>query len=100
MFCFQGDSRHGHGGARREPKRDEENKREEIPLVQVFEKKYIKVKMKTERGALESSLAGTGLKAPGQPRLSYREIRPTTVGSYRPAGVQGLESFLFKPLSE
>ena len=48
---------------------------EEIPLdVRVCKKEEIEGKMKPERIMFESSLAGTGLEAPGQQRLSSKEM--------------------------
>ena len=67
------------------------DKRGEIPAVQGFEEQKIKAKMEPERRTLESSPAGTGVEVPKQLRLTCREMRPTTVGSYRPADVRGLD---------
>ena len=46
--------------------------------VCVWKEEDIKGKMKPERIDLESSLAGTGLEAPGQKRLSRRGMQRTT----------------------
>ena len=39
--------------------------------------------MEPYRRTLQLSLADTSVEAPEQPRLSCREMRPATVGSYR-----------------
>ena len=46
---------------------------EVIPL-QIFRKDIIKGKIEPERKVLESQRAGTGIEAPGQLRLSRKEM--------------------------
>ena len=48
-------------------------------MVHVCKEKKIEGKMEPERKTLESLRAGTGMEAPGQPRLSNREMRPITI---------------------
>ena len=65
--------------------------------VQVDRQNQIKGKMKPECTALESSLAGTVVEAPEQPRLLRREMQRTTVGGCRHADgslERGAASFL------
>ena len=64
-----------------DPEGDSKDKRGYFSLlVQVFEEHKIKGKNKSERIALESSLAGTDLEAPGKPRFLLREMQRTTAG--------------------
>ena len=59
-----------------EPQKHYKDKRGESPRhVQGCEEEKTKDKIGPERIALESSTAGAGLEAPGQPRLSYREMQ-------------------------
>ena len=53
--------------------------------VQVCEEEIIQGKMEPERRKLKPSPAGTGVEAPGQPRLSCRQMQRTTVGGCRHA---------------
>ena len=64
-----------------ELEKKDQDEQGEIPLhVQVCEEEEIKGKMKPQRIALQSSLAGTGVREPEQPRLSYREMLQIVVG--------------------
>ena len=69
-----------------EPKRSDKDKRRKIPLVQIFGKEKMKGKIELERTTLEPSPAGTGVEAPGQPRLSCREMQRTTIDGCTYAG--------------
>ena len=68
------------------PKKSGQNKRGKISLdVQIDEEKKVKGKREPERTTLQSSPASTGIEAPEQPRLSYRERLRTTVDGCRHA---------------
>ena len=58
-----------------ELERNAKDTRREILIVDVFGNDKIKSKMEPEWIAFEPSLLDTGLEAPGQPRLSCREIQ-------------------------
>ena len=62
-----------------EPKRGDQNKQGEVPL-DVHEDEKIENTMKPERRTLESSRAGTGTEAPGEPRLLNRDMQPINIG--------------------
>ena len=65
-----------------EPERNDQDKQGEIPLLQVFGNYMTKKKMKPEWRAPQSQRAGTRVKAPGQLRLSGREMQRTTVDDF------------------
>ena len=54
--------------------------------VQIGAQNKVKYKIDPGRIPLESSWARTGVEAPDQPRVSYREMQRTTVGGYRQVG--------------
>ena len=62
------------------PKESNGDKRGEIPPVQIFEEEEnIEGKMEPERKMLQSPLAGTDLKAFGQPHLWSKDMQQTAV---------------------
>ena len=69
--------------SKKKRKRNDQYKRGEIPLLQVFGKDMIEGKMKPKRRVLESQRAGTGVEAPGQLRLSSRDMLRTTAMALR-----------------
>ena len=56
------------------PERSDQDNRGEI-LLDIYEEENIEGKMEPEQRTLKSSRAGGGLKAPGQSRLSGRQMQ-------------------------
>ena len=65
-----------------EPKRNDQDKRGEIPLLSAFKKDVAKGKIAPERRALESQRAHTDVGAAGPMRLSSREKQGTAVDGF------------------